>query len=92
MVAVALGMGLGGVNVMIDMIVCNLVHLRKRGDFIGLKYTVFTVGSLIGPFVGGVFVDRVTWRWVFYICLPICSVSLILMLLFLHVKYQGYNL
>ncbi|KAF4629175.1 hypothetical protein G7Y89_g8972 [Cudoniella acicularis] len=82
------GMGLGGVNVMIDMIVCDLVPLRKRGNYIGMIYVVFAVGSSIGPFVGGVFTDRVTWRWVFYICLPICGVSLALMLVFLQVKYQ----
>jgi Major Facilitator Superfamily len=82
------GIGLGGVNMMIDIIVCDLVPLRKRGNFMGLIFAVFAVGSSIGPFVGGVLTQRVTWRWVFYICLPISGTALLLMVLFLHVEYR----
>lgn len=56
------GMGLGGVNVMIDCIVCDLVPLKSRPNFMGLIYMVFAIGSSLGPFIGGAFVDHVTWR------------------------------
>jgi MFS family permease len=81
------GLGIGGVNVMIDCVVCDLVPLRSRPNFMGLIYVIFSLGTSIGPFVGGVFVDRVTWRWVFYFGLPFCAVALVLMLLFLQVEY-----
>ncbi|KAH8669583.1 major facilitator superfamily domain-containing protein [Tricladium varicosporioides] len=82
------GLGLGGVNVMIDCVVCDLVPLRNRPNFMALIYVVFSIGTSVGPFVGGVFVDRVSWRWAFYFGLPFCGVSLFLMLLFLQVEYK----
>ena len=81
------GIGLGGVNMMIDIIVCDLVPLRERGNFMGIIFAVFSVGSSLGPFIGGVLVQRVSWRWVFYISLPVAGAALVLMVLFLQVAY-----
>ena len=81
------GIGLGGVNMIIDIIVCDLVPLRERGNFMGIIFAVFSVGSSLGPFIGGVLVQRVSWRWVFYISLPVAGAALVLMVLFLQVAY-----
>ncbi|KAF2642238.1 MFS general substrate transporter [Massarina eburnea CBS 473.64] len=82
------GIGLGGVNCLLDMIVCDLVPMRKRGAIMGVIFAVFSAGSSIGPFVGGVLVDRVSWRWVFYIGLPVAGAALVLLVMFLHVEYE----
>ncbi|KAK1149548.1 hypothetical protein N8T08_005097 [Aspergillus melleus] len=82
------GIGLGGVNMLIDIVICDLVPLRERGQFMALIFVIFAVGSSIGPFVGGALTQHVTWRWSFYISLPIAGAALLLMLLFLQVKYQ----
>ncbi|KAK8909537.1 hypothetical protein QC760_002239 [Botrytis cinerea] len=82
------GIGVGGVNVMIDCIVCDLVPLRERPNYMAFIFLIFAVGSSLGPFVGGVLVDRATWRWIFYISLPVAGTSLFLMLIFLQVEYR----
>jgi EmrB/QacA subfamily drug resistance transporter len=82
------GMGGGGINVMTEIIVADLVPLRERQQIMGIVFTAFAVGTFIGPIVGGAIVDHTSWRWVFYINLPLCGVAVILMFLFLQVKYD----
>ena len=48
------GIGAGGVNMLIDMIVCDLVPMRERGNFMGLLFLFISGGSAVGPFVGGI--------------------------------------
>jgi hypothetical protein len=82
------GIGLGGVNMLIDIIVCDLVPQRKRGSIMGVIFAVFAAGSSLGPFIGGVLVYHSSWRWVFYIGLPVAGIALVLLVLFLRVEYQ----
>lgn len=82
------GIGSGGINMILDVIVSDLVPLRERGNFIAIVLTVYSIGSSMGPFVGGIIVQRTTWRWVFYINLPVGGLSLVLLVLFLHTNYQ----
>ncbi|KAE8387926.1 DNA repair protein RAD50 [Aspergillus alliaceus] len=82
------GIGGGGINVMIDMIVSDLVPLRERGNFMGLIFAIFSIGTSLGPFIGGAIVQYSSWRWVFYINLPIGGAALVCLFLFLHVNYQ----
>jgi MFS family permease len=73
----------------VDVIVSDLVPLRERGNFIAIVLTVYSIGSSMGPFVGGIIVQRTTWRWVFYINLPVGGFALVLLFLFLHTNYQS---
>ncbi|KAJ5970423.1 Major facilitator superfamily domain general substrate transporter [Penicillium vulpinum] len=82
------GIGSGGVNMIVDVIVSDLVPLRERGNFIAIVLTVYSIGSSMGPFVGGIIVQRTTWRWVFYINLPVGGFALVLLFLFLHTNYE----
>lgn len=82
------GIGGGGINVMIDTIVSDLVPLRERGNFIGMIFAVFSTGTSLGPIIGGIIVQRTSWRWVFYLNLPIGGAALIFLFIFLHVNYQ----
>ncbi|XXH02253.1 hypothetical protein Hte_008622 [Hypoxylon texense] len=83
------GAGGGGVILMIEMIICDLVPLRDRGKFMGIIFAVFAIGSSLGPFLGGAVAQGATWRWVFWINLPIAAVALILLIAFLHVNYSS---
>ena len=58
------GIGGGGINVMIDMIVSDLLPLRERGNFMGMIFAVFSIGTSLGPFIGGALVQHSSWRWV----------------------------
>jgi MFS family permease len=78
------GIGAGGINMLIDLIVCDLVPLRERSQFVGLLFIVVSVGSALGPYIGGAIVDSTTWRWVFYFNLPFGGLSFGMLWLFLH--------
>ncbi|KAL6857588.1 hypothetical protein ACO1O0_005029 [Amphichorda felina] len=82
------GMGSGGINMIVDVIVSDLVPLRERGNYIAFVLTVYFVGTAVGPYVGGAIIETTSWRWVFYINLPIGGASMIMILLFLQVKYK----
>ncbi|PWY82164.1 DNA repair protein RAD50 [Aspergillus heteromorphus CBS 117.55] len=80
------GMGSGGINMIVDIIVSDLVPLRERGNYVAFVLVVYFVGTALGPWIGGAIVDNSSWRWVFYINLPVGGVSLAMIFFFLHVR------
>src|SRR5215467_6952158 len=70
------GLGGGGLMVTTTATVGDLVPPRDRGRYQGLFGGVFGVSTVIGPLIGGFFVDHLSWRWIFYINLPIGGVAL----------------
>lgn len=81
------GIGGGGVNVMIDMIIGDLVPVRERPKYLGFVFMVYTVAVALGPVIGGLLAERVTWRWVFYLNLPVSGAAFLCLLLVLRVRY-----
>src|SRR5277367_6000406 len=59
------------------MTMFHTVPLHKRPIYAGLFGATFGVASVIGPLLGGVFTDKVTWRWCFYINLPVGAISVL---------------
>ncbi|KAI0193806.1 major facilitator superfamily domain-containing protein [Astrocystis sublimbata] len=69
--------GIGGAGIFsgVTIIMVTMVPLRKRPMFQGLFGTIFGLASVLGPLVGGALTDAATWRWCFYINLPIGAVA-----------------
>ena len=64
------------------------IPLQQRPIYQGLFGCIFAVGSVIGPLLGGVFVDQLTWRWCFYINLPVGAVSMLVTIFLLKIPDQ----
>jgi predicted MFS family arabinose efflux permease len=71
------GIGGGGLMVLSQAIIGDVVTPRERGKYQGAFGAVFGVSSVAGPVLGGFFVDKLSWRWVFYVNIPIGIVALI---------------
>ena len=71
------GVGGGGVMAMCFSIIGDIIPARERGRYTGFFTATFAAASVAGPLLGGFFVDTLTWRWIFYINLPLGLVALV---------------
>jgi EmrB/QacA subfamily drug resistance transporter len=82
------GLGGGGLIALSMAIVGDIVPPRDRGRYQGVFGGVFGAASVLGPLLGGVFTEQLSWRWVFYINLPIGVVALIVIAAVLHIPVR----
>ncbi|KAI1840133.1 hypothetical protein JX266_013676 [Neoarthrinium moseri] len=82
------GAGSGGIVLTVNIIVSDLVPLRNRGTYMAIILAIFGIGIAVGPFIGGAIAEATTWRWVFFINLPIGGTSLVTMFFFLRLKHD----
>ncbi|OAP61540.1 hypothetical protein AYL99_03743 [Fonsecaea erecta] len=79
------GIGVGGIFSGSLVIIAHSLPLIRRPLVFGLFGAMWGLASVAGPLLGGVFTDKVSWRWCFYINLPIGGVSILVVLLVLHI-------
>ncbi|KAA8645402.1 uncharacterized protein ATNIH1004_006821 [Aspergillus tanneri] len=76
------GVGGGGIAMLSEVVVTDLVPLRLRGNYYGVLSAMYSLGSVLGPIVGGGFSENVSWRWIFYINFPFIGLAAILLIFF----------
>ena len=72
------GLGAGGLLVLTFTIIGDIVSPRERGRYQGYTAAVFAVASVAGPLIGGFLVDQVSWRWIFYVNVPVGGAALVI--------------
>ncbi|SHI25833.1 MFS transporter [Streptomyces sp. 3214.6] len=82
------GLGGGGLMVLSMALVGDLVPPRDRGRYQGLFGAVFGTTSVLGPLLGGLFTEHLSWRWVFYVNLPVGVVALAVIAAVLHIPLR----
>lgn len=80
------GIGGGGLLAMTFTILGDILSPRERPQYMGYFTGVFAAASVIGPLVGGFFVDTLSWRWVFYVNIPFGILALWVTAKYLHVR------
>ncbi|KAF2651463.1 MFS general substrate transporter [Lophiostoma macrostomum CBS 122681] len=83
------GIGGGGIITSSQIIFCDLVPLRQRPKYFGMVLGSWSLGSIIGPVLGGAICENTTWRWVFYINFPFCVIGIMLALLFVRMRSKS---
>ena len=75
----------GGLMLLVTITISDLFSMRKRSLYLSLLGAIWAVAGSAGPLVGGAFTQLVSWRWCFWINLPVCGIALGLLILFLDV-------
>ncbi|KAF8978599.1 hypothetical protein BGZ46_006316 [Entomortierella lignicola] len=86
------GMGAGGMFSLSNIIIADLVSIRDRGKYQGFISAVFAISALVAPVMGGAFVDKVSWRWCFYIQVAFAAITIPTMAIMLKLQRPKGNI
>ncbi|KAI4959464.1 hypothetical protein J4E86_003186 [Alternaria arbusti] len=78
------GIGGGGIITLTQVIFCDIVPLRQRPKYFAMVLGCWSIGSIIGPVVGGKLVESASWRWAFHINYPFCAIGFAVAILFVR--------
>jgi EmrB/QacA subfamily drug resistance transporter len=83
------GFGGGGLMILSQAVIADVVPLQKRGKYMGLIGAVFGLSSVVGPLLGGFFTDGPGWRWAFWFNLPIGVIAFAVVFLVLKIPFKA---
>ncbi|KAK2738758.1 hypothetical protein FQN57_006926 [Myotisia sp. PD_48] len=79
------GIGGGGLLTLVNICVSDLFSMRSRSVYFGIIGMVWAIAGIIGPLIGGIMTQYVTWRWCFYINLPVDGIAFFIIIFFLKI-------
>jgi EmrB/QacA subfamily drug resistance transporter len=82
------GTAMGGLVALTQSIMGAIIPPRQRGRYSGYMGAVMAVSTVSGPLLGGVITDHASWRWCFFVCVPLAVVALVLLQVTLHLPQQ----
>lgn len=82
------GLGGGGLMILSQAILAEVVPARERGRYVGFMGAVFAVSSVAGPLLGGWFTESIGWRWCLWINIPLGLIALASAVLFIHLPHR----
>ena len=85
------GLGAGGIITMSQAVIGDIVAPRERGRYQGYIGSVFAVSAVAGPLIGGFFTDHLTWRWVFYVNIPVGIAALVVTSVVLRLPFRRFQ-
>ncbi|MHA7292588.1 MDR family MFS transporter [Arthrobacter sp. HLT1-21] len=85
------GLGGGGLMILSQAIIADVVPARERGKYMGTMGGVFAFASVAGPLLGGFFTEGPGWRWMFWINMPLGVLALLVVGFFLHLPSRKIN-
>ncbi|KAH6892958.1 major facilitator superfamily domain-containing protein [Thelonectria olida] len=80
------GLGSGGLDVLQPIILSDITTLKERPPYLALMAVPIAVGTILGPIIGSLFAEYVTWRWIGWINLPFAGGALFLSFFFFHLR------
>ncbi|KAI1926777.1 hypothetical protein LOZ23_003588 [Ophidiomyces ophidiicola] len=83
------GLGSAGINAGFIIILASCLPLRRRPIYVSSYSGMYGIASVVAPLLGGAFTTKMTWRWCFYINLPIGGAAVLAMILFFHPPTNG---
>lgn len=84
------GVGAGGVNSLVMVVVSDITTLKERGKYQGYLEIMIALGNGLGPLIGGAFSENVSWRWTFWLVVPLAGVAAgVVTLLLPQTKVEG---
>ncbi|KAK3900575.1 major facilitator superfamily domain-containing protein [Staphylotrichum tortipilum] len=86
------GIGGGGIITMGQVIFADIVPLRQRPKYFSFVLGAWALGSVLGPLIGGLFVEHATWAWCFYLNFPFCAIGLVLIPIYIKLTTSKSSL
>jgi EmrB/QacA subfamily drug resistance transporter len=81
------GIGAGGILPLALIVIGDLFSPRERGRYQGFTGAMFGLSSIVGPLLGGFLTDNISWRWIFYVNIPIGAVALFVIVTTMHLPH-----